>query len=672
MTLSFNDWRMKTKLIVLLSVFIFVPLIIQGFIAYGLSKDGLLAGNKDAMAAQARGLGNEVANVVGSLKDDTGTALAVLEAKAYPGFAAGQKRVEIDNGDLVFVAADGSKRAFNSSDHSFIDYVSKAVGQGFVMTIFKVENGEAVRITTSVKEAEGKRAVGTKLSSEVLSKIKGTAEDYVGRATILGDEYYTMYRPVKNQNGELTAILFTGKKISEAFGPFIKTLRAMKIGTTGYAFIMNSKGDLVSHPTSEGKNISQHAFIKKMMEEKNGLQFYKWEGRDKIVAYTYNETMDWIVASGTYLQDFMGPVNKIGTTIIVCFVVFLVFGFLLSLPIAASITGPMQGSAKGMEFMAGGDLTHRLNISRGDEIGDMSKAMDKFAESLSSMVIQIKGASEMISSAVKEVSSGAQQIADGAQQQSASFEELSSSVQANAENVKNANQVSQGVSLDAQKAGKAMESNVEAMIGIEKGSKQMAEAVELITDIADQTNLLALNAAIEAARAGEHGKGFAVVADEVRQLAERSATSAKEIQNLIKENLRQVEQGVAISRDAGKMVGGITLNIKQVADQLQNVANATQEQAAAMEQNTSITESNASAAEQLAASAQTMASQADDLRKLVEQFKTSGSAASGPAVSSAPVARKPLVSTHGARPAAKVAKKGSLPHKGDEEALRIG
>jgi methyl-accepting chemotaxis protein len=332
-------------------------------------------------------------------------------------------------------------------------------------------------------------------------------------------------------------------------------------------------------------------------------------------------------------------------------IVVTVIGFILALfagmYLTGSITKPMSRSVDVMGHMADCDLTERLQMQRSDELGVMATAMDQFADKLSGVVGQIRGSAEQLMAATEEVSSASQQIADGAQQQSASFEELSSSVQSNAENVKSANQIAQNVSGDAQKAGLAMESNVEAMTGIEKGSKQMAEAVALITDIADQTNLLALNAAIEAARAGEHGKGFAVVADEVRLLAERSATSAKEIQNLIKENLRQVESGVVISKDAGKMVQGITENIRQIADQLQNVSNATQEQAAAMEQNTSITESNASASEELAASAEEMSSQAEALRNMVAQFKTLDAGMQVTPVASS--VRKPASS--GAKPA---------------------
>jgi methyl-accepting chemotaxis protein len=323
--------------------------------------------------------------------------------------------------------------------------------------------------------------------------------------------------------------------------------------------------------------------------------------------------------------------------------------------------------------MADGDLTCKMGINRQDESGKLSQSMDNLTERLAGIVSNIRSASGKLSDATHEVSSGSQQIADGAQQQSASFEQLSSSVQANAENVRAANQLSQGMSQEAQKAGAAMESNVEAMTGIEKGSKQMAEAVELITDIADQTNLLALNAAIEAARAGEHGKGFAVVADEVRQLAERSATSAKEIQGLIKENLRQVEDGVKISRDAGEIVRGITENIRKVSEQLQSVSNATQEQAAAMEQNTSITESNASAAEQLAASAEQMSSQAQALKGLVAQFRVAGSV---PPESSSGHAARPAAGSSVKSPAVKhavkaVKKSGSSSKNGDEP-LRMG
>lgn len=343
--------------------------------------------------------------------------------------------------------------------------------------------------------------------------------------------------------------------------------------------------------------------------------------------------------------------------------------------------GIMQGALD--ELARGeGDLTSRISIHSRDEMETMADSFNGFLANMEKMIIQIKSGAAEIATATKEVSSGAGQISDGAQQQSAAFEELSSSVQANAGNAASANQISKEVAEGAQKAEAALDNTVESMGAIEKGSKQMAEAVELINDIADQTNLLALNAAIEAARAGEHGKGFAVVADEVRQLAERSASSAKEIQSLIKDNLSQVHNGVSVSREAGEITKGIIENIKKIADQIQSIANACQEQAAAMEENTSITESNAAAAEELASSAEGMSSQAESLRSLVAQFKTSGgnSFSPAPAAHAAPAYKAPKMHKTVYKSPSVVERKKAAPrssepnkkHTSDDEPLRIG
>ena len=336
--------------------------------------------------------------------------------------------------------------------------------------------------------------------------------------------------------------------------------------------------------------------------------------------------------------DTVAQMSMLRAAIIGVIVVALVLVVAIRFAMRGMIVQPLDDAVTCFERIAKGDLSQHVDTSGTNEIGRLFKAVKAMQDSLSTMIRSVHTSVESIDTGAREIAMGNTDLSQRTEQQAASLQETASSmeqltgtVKQNADNARQASQLAVNASDIATRGGEVVGQVVSTMQGIATSSNKVVDIISVIEGIAFQTNILALNAAVEAARAGEQGRGFAVVAGEVRSLAQRSASAAKEIKELIGDSVDKVQSGSALVGRAGTTMDEIVQAVRRVTDIMGEISAASEEQSGGIEQVNravvqmdEVTQQNAALVEQAAAAAASLEEQTRSLQTVIGQWRVSG------------------------------------------------
>jgi len=425
-----------------------------------------------------------------------------------------------------------------------------------------------------------------------------------------------------------------GKISEETFkNNVIDYVRNVRYGPGGrdYLWLNDLEPKMIFHPYRSdlnGKNIAEHKdpsgkqFFIEMVNicraSGGGFVQYMWQYKDdttkivpKISYVRLINNLNWIIGTGVYELDVYEEIQarvhtleaRIGLVVAAITIVLVLFVYFISRSIKQNIGRCVHT----VQLLSEGDLTQRVKLDQKDEIGQMAAALDRAIDDIEKLISSIILSSQNLAQAVEQISAGNQNLSQRTNEQATSIEEIASTIE---ETTATVNQ-NAGNSSDANRLAV---SAAEAIKNINEKSRKIVDIITVINDIAFQTNLLALNAAVEAARAGDQGRGFAVVAGEVRNLAQRSGNSAKEIEILIRDTVESVQTGTNLVNEVSKLVSEIAFATEEQKQGINQINVAITEMDTMTQQNASLVEETASASEE-------MANQAQELMDMVQVFR---------------------------------------------------
>ncbi|PTT20972.1 methyl-accepting chemotaxis protein [Acidovorax sp. HMWF029] len=541
-----------------------------------------------------------------------------------------------------------------NGDFEVVDRFSKD-SMGAVATIFARTGEDFIRVTTSLKKQDGERAYKTLLDRKHPAyALMNEGKTYIGRASLFGREYMTVYEPIREGNRTI-GILFIGSDMGVILGKLDTVMAGQKLFDTGAVYAVNlsagpARGSIFGLPGAgkslkvDEKDDQAKAWMASLaaLGQAGDLES-DWSPRrsgegdraTRYLAVEHYKPWNWAIVAEAPLTEMMSEARNVLAWLWLGVVVALaLLTVVLVLATRRLVGAPVQQLSAALAYLAQGDLTHAVSVRSRDEIGTLAQAMEGFRARLVESLGTVRTSADSVSAASTEIAQGNQDLsgrtesqASALEQTAASMEQLGATIRHNADSASQANQLAVGASRVAQQGGEVVSKVVSTMQDINSSSQKIADIIGVIDGIAFQTNILALNAAVEAARAGEQGRGFAVVAAEVRNLAQRTAAEAKAIKELIGASSAMVQQGSVLADQAGTTMQEVVRSIQRVAEMVSEISAASNEQTAgvgqvgeAVTQLDQTTQQNAALVEEMAAAASSLRTQAQQMVETIARF----------------------------------------------------
>ncbi|MRJ19039.1 methyl-accepting chemotaxis protein [Pseudomonas haemolytica] len=485
---------------------------------------------------------------------------------------------------------------------------------GGVATVFVRSGDDFIRVSTSLTKQDGNRAIGTVLDRQGAAYQRvASGQTYIGRAVLFDRSYMTQYSPVRDSSGKVIAVLFIGFDYTDAQNAQFENLKRFRIGQTGSLALLDEQKHWLVAPAGVQAPDEAIAVMLDLAKKPGAGRFWSDKHEDFYSVSVPFEGGPWAVVASMPKAEIRAVTWEVGIRLVIGSVLAMLLAVGATVWLLRSKLAPLSDLVRQAQALGAGDLSARLNVSSHDEIGQLARSFNQMGEALSTMVSHIRSAAEQVNSRAQALSGLSRGAYEGMEQQSGEITSMAGAVeefsatslniadnmgnterlaQENAQQTRIGRTSMQEASASLEHIATALNSTAAVINTLGQRSQEIGGIVGVITSIAEQTNLLALNAAIEAARAGEQGRGFAVVADEVRNLASRTRQATDEISAMIQSIQQEtgnaistmehgnvlMQEGLSRNADVASALARIDEQSRSAGQQFAAITTATQEQ----------------------------------------------------------------------------------------------